>query len=116
MTTQYLINNRDYIEFTEKGRGILIFTTTWCKAAVVMSIIFEKMAAKYKGFLKFAKIDVDNYKEIISKVKVGAVPEFMIFKNGVLISRQHITKGDDLEDYIERFREREALTDEIGDY
>ena len=80
-----------------------------------MSLIFDKLALKYNGFMNFAKIDVDNYKEIIGHAKVGAVPEFLIFKNGELISRKHITKGELLEDYILCFRDRESLLGELYD-
>ena len=116
MTTQYLLNHKEYTDFIQNGRSILIFTTSWCKSAVVMSIVFDKLAAKHKDFLKFAKVDVDNYKEIIKHANVGAVPEFLIYKDGQLISRKHITKGEFLEKYIDKFLERENLLEELCDY
>ena len=115
-STDYLVNEKDYTEFIKNGRKIIIFTTSWCKSAIMMSMIFEKMAIKYQRFLNFAKIDVDVYKEIVTHAKVGAVPEFIIYKDGELISRKHITREIDLEDFIIKFRERENYEDESDDY
>jgi thiol-disulfide isomerase/thioredoxin len=54
-STAQIISNKDFNDFTTQGRGILIFTVSWCKSALMMSIIFDKLAEKYKGKLNFAK-------------------------------------------------------------
>lgn len=110
MATQ-LINVKDFKEFIANGRGIILLTTTWCQSAVMMGVYFDKFSEKYKNSLKFGKIDVDNLQEIIEFEKVGAIPEFLIYKDGKLDSRQHCVRFIDLEEFISKFVERMEVLD-----
>ena len=92
------------------------FYATWCEPCKYLDDILSELESRISSISKIVKLDVDEQVLLAQEFGIRSVPTIMIFKNGVLISRQHITKGADLEDYIERFREREALTDEIGDY
>ncbi len=52
-----------------------------CMPCLIMSPIIEEMAGKFKE-IKFAKINIDDNKEIASKFNIMSIPCLVIFKNG----------------------------------
>lgn len=111
-----LISLKDFRDFIEKGDSVIIIGTCWCKSAVMMSILFDKMYERYIGKFKFGKIDVDNFIEIVQYVKVGAVPEFLIYKNNELQCRKHCTKAEDLEIFLDKYLEKNDVIEKLADF
>ena len=111
-----LISLKDFRDFIQEGQCIIILGTCWCKSAVMMSIIFDKMHEKYQNNFKFGKVDVENFCEIVNLVKVGAVPEFLIYKDGKLQSREHCTKAEELELFMDKFLEKINVLEKMSDY
>lgn len=111
-----LISSKDYKDFVANGNRIIILTTAWCKTAVMMSIIFERLYPKYKQYMEFAKVDVDNFPEIIQHERVGAVPEFLIYKDGKLHCRKHCTHNESIEQFIDKFLQTTGAYDVYDDY
>ncbi|KAG8167088.1 hypothetical protein KVR01_002777 [Diaporthe batatas] len=63
------------------------FYADWCGPCKMIAPTFESLATKFSKpkRIVFAKVDVDNQKEIASQYGVRAMPTFMIFKNGQAI-------------------------------
>lgn len=59
----------------------------WCGPCKMIAPTFESLATKFSKpkRITFAKINVDNQKEIASQYGVRAMPTFIIFKNGSTI-------------------------------
>ena len=57
------------------------FWAEWCGPCKSMHPIFTRMAKKYKR-VRFARVNVDNAKDIASKYGVQSIPTFIMFKNG----------------------------------
>ncbi|KAJ0123008.1 37s ribosomal protein rsm22 [Diaporthe amygdali] len=63
------------------------FHADWCGPCKAIAPTFESLATKFSKpkRITFAKINVDNQREIASQYGVRAMPTFMIFKNGSAI-------------------------------
>lgn len=59
----------------------------WCGPCKMIAPTFESLATKFSKpkRITFAKVNVDNQKDIASQYGVRAMPTFMIFKNGQAI-------------------------------
>jgi len=57
------------------------FWAEWCGPCKSMHPIFTRMAKKYKR-VRFARVNVDNAKDIAMKYGVQSIPTFIMFKNG----------------------------------
>ncbi|KOS20679.1 Thioredoxin-like protein [Escovopsis weberi] len=60
------------------------FTATWCPPCRMIGPVFEKLAEQYSipGHLAFAKVDVDEAREVAERYGITAMPTFMFFKEG----------------------------------
>ncbi|KAF2303619.1 hypothetical protein GH714_020183 [Hevea brasiliensis] len=67
--------------------GIVVhFTASWCIPSVAMNPFFEELASAYPDVL-FLAVDVDEVKEVASKLEVKAMPTFVLMKDGAQIDR-----------------------------
>jgi thioredoxin 1 len=64
------------------------FTAEWCKPCKVIQPTYIKMAVQYPKE-KFVSVDVDgdDCDVLSSKLRVGMMPTFICFRNGVEIGR-----------------------------
>jgi len=46
------------------------------------SSIIENLAKKYKGEIVFAKLNIDQNKEIAERFRIMSIPTLLVFKNG----------------------------------
>jgi thioredoxin-like negative regulator of GroEL len=97
-----LISFDEFKNCTKSDHVIILFKSNRCEPSMRMMTIFDKFAVKYNKRLKFAKIDIDEIKEVVYSVNVGAIPECIVYKKGKLESRQLCTMGN-LEKYIQDF-------------
>ncbi|KAI3688564.1 hypothetical protein L2E82_46215 [Cichorium intybus] len=56
---------------------IVNFTATWCKPATAMEPLFEEQALKHKEAI-FLSVDVDEVKGLMEKMKIKAMPTFIM--------------------------------------
>lgn len=63
---------------------LIDFTASWCPPCRMIAPIFEKLstANSSAGGLAFAKVDVDEQREVASKYGITAMPTFILLKNG----------------------------------
>ncbi|KUI74510.1 Thioredoxin-like protein [Cytospora mali] len=63
------------------------FYADWCGPCKMIAPTFESLATKYTKpkRITFAKVNVDNQRDVASQYGVRAMPTFMIFKNGSAI-------------------------------
>ncbi|KAK3671143.1 Thioredoxin-like protein 1 [Recurvomyces mirabilis] len=75
------------------------FYADWCGPCKVISPVFAKLGKKHgiAGTLAFAKVNVDNAKDIAQKYQISAMPTFMFFKDGkqVGVNGQPMIRGAD---------------------
>ena len=72
---------------TKKGIVVVDFWATWCGPCKLFAPTFKAVAKDFASRAKFAKLDVDNAREIATKYNITAIPCIIIFKNGEEMER-----------------------------
>ncbi|KAI3988242.1 hypothetical protein MKX01_012031 [Papaver californicum] len=67
--------------YTEGCPVAIHFTAAWCMPSVAMNPVFEELASTYQDIL-FLVVDVDDVKEVATKLEVKAMPTFLVMKQG----------------------------------
>lgn len=62
------------------------FWATWCPPCHKMNPIVEESAALYHSVMDVAKVDIDENKILTERFSIRAVPTFIMFNNGKLVS------------------------------
>jgi thioredoxin 1 len=82
------ITDSDFDTFVKKYPIVIVdFWATWCPSCRILGPIFDSVAKKYVGRIVFAKLNVDENKEMPAKYEIMSVPTLLVFKNGKLIDR-----------------------------
>ena len=87
MTEVKELTNGEFEEFIKKGTVLIDFFADWCMPCVIMGPIVEEMSEKFKGKIKFGKVDVGENPELAQKFDVSSIPNFSVFKNGKIIKQ-----------------------------
>jgi len=53
----------------------------WCAPCLMVHPIIENLAKKYKGKIAFAKLNIDQNKEIAERFSIMSIPTLLIFKD-----------------------------------
>jgi thioredoxin 1 len=54
----------------------------WCAPCQMVHPIIENLAKKYKGKIAFAKLDIDQNREIAERFSIMSIPTLLVFDNG----------------------------------
>ncbi|KAJ4726155.1 Thioredoxin [Melia azedarach] len=72
---------------TNQGCPVVVhFTAAWCMPSVTMNPFFEELSLTYQHIL-FLSLDVDEVKEVASKMEIKAMPTFLFMKEGALLDK-----------------------------
>jgi thioredoxin 1 len=83
------ISSREFeetINNKEKPVAVIDFYAEWCMPCLMIAPILEELAGKFKE-IKFAKVNVDENKELSSKLNITSMPCLVIFKEGKEVER-----------------------------
>ncbi|MDR0357614.1 MAG: thioredoxin [Clostridiales Family XIII bacterium] len=69
------------------GSIVIDFFANWCGPCKSFAPVFEEAAARYEGKIKFAKINVDEQRDLALKNKVMSIPTLLFFKDGEQVDR-----------------------------
>jgi len=61
---------------------ILDVYATWCGPCQQMAPIFEELEKEYGNVCKFAKLNVDDDRDLSIKLGIASIPTFIFVKNG----------------------------------
>jgi thioredoxin 1 len=81
-----LANVSEANEVLSKNTYVFVdFWATWCPPCRAVAPVFEQLSAKNSvdGKFAFAKVDVDQARDIATKYNITAMPTFILFKDGV---------------------------------
>jgi len=54
----------------------------WCAPCLMVHPMIENLAKKYKGKIAFAKLNIDQNREIAERFSIMSIPTLLVFKNG----------------------------------
>ncbi len=62
------------------------FWAEWCGPCRTMHPVFTRLARKFKK-IRFARLNIDENRDIATKLGIQAIPIFIMFKNGKPVDR-----------------------------
>jgi len=89
MTSDFVpeLSDGDFDNYTKKGFVLIDFFADWCMPCVMMSPVVEELAEKFKGKIRFAKVNVDENGDIAGKFEVRSIPNFVLMKDGKMVEQ-----------------------------
>ena len=87
MSDIIVASSENYDEVTSTGVAVVDFYADWCGPCKMMAPIFDEAKDAYDGKATFAKLNVDDNKEIAINNKVMGIPTLLFFKDGQLVDR-----------------------------
>ena len=87
MSDIIVASTENYDEVTSTGVAVVDFYADWCGPCKMMAPIFDEAKDAYDGKATFAKLNVDENKEIAISNKVMGIPTLLFFKDGQLVDR-----------------------------
>ena len=64
------------------------FWAEWCGPCRLVSPALEELSREYEDKVDFAKVNVDENKELAQKYNVFSIPTLAIFKDGQVVSQK----------------------------
>ncbi len=71
------------------GRGILLVDVDapWCAPCRAQEPILEALSKKFKKDVVFARLDIENHRNIAMKLLIQSIPTLILYRNGKEIRR-----------------------------
>ena len=97
------LTKSEFENFTSKGIVLVDFFAEWCMPCLTMSPIIDEMAEKFKGKIKFGKVNVEDNQELAQKYGVMSIPNFVVLKDREVIEQlMGAIPSDELEDTLKK--------------
>ncbi len=97
------LSGKEFYNFTKEKVVIIDFYADWCMPCLMMAPIMEEIAKKFKGKIKFGKVNVEDNQELAQKFKIMSFPTFMLFKDGKQV--EQFVGSRTIEDFEEKLKE-----------
>jgi len=81
------LTNGEFEEFTKKGIVLVDFFAEWCMPCLMMAPVIDELSEKFKGKIKFGKVNVEDNQKISRKFQVNSIPNMVLLKNGKVLDR-----------------------------
>ena len=76
------LSGKEFDNFTKEKVVLIDFYADWCMPCVMMTPVIEDIARKFKGKIKFGKVNIEDNQELAQKFRIASLPTFMLFKDG----------------------------------
>ena len=76
------LSKREFEDYIKKDSVLIDFTADWCMPCVMMSPVIDDLSDKFKGKIKFGKVNIEDNQELAKKFDVVSIPNFVLFKDG----------------------------------
>ncbi|KEH38839.1 thioredoxin-like protein CXXS1 isoform X1 [Medicago truncatula] len=81
---------------------VVHFSAFWCVPSIQMNPFFQELASNYQDVL-FLTLDVDEVKEIASKMEIKAIPTFLFLNGGTLVDKIVGANPDEIRKRVDHF-------------
>lgn len=98
------LTNGKFNEFIKEGTVLIDFFAEWCMPCLIMAPIVDELSEKFKGKIKFGKVNVEDNSKLAQKFNVSSIPNMILFKDGKPI-KQFIGSmtSEDFEEKLRKF-------------
>lgn len=96
------LSRKEFEDSTRKGIVLVDFFADWCMPCIMMAPVIDELSEKFKGKIRFAKVNVDENQELAQKFSVMSIPNFVLFKDGEVSER--FIGARSLEDFSEKLK------------
>ena len=79
------LNNNKFNDFIKEGFVLIDFFSDSCPPCLMMAPIFKEVSEKFKGKVKFGKLNTEDNQELAQKFGVSSIPNFVLFKDGKVV-------------------------------
>lgn len=70
-------------EVESNSEPILVdFWAEWCMPCRALAPVLDELATEFQGKVRFAKVNVDECREVPAKFGIRGIPTLILFKNG----------------------------------
>ncbi len=78
------LNDGNFSDAVEKNpEPILVdFWAEWCMPCKALAPVLDELATEYNGKVRFAKLNVDEAREIPAKFGIRGIPTLILFQDG----------------------------------
>ena len=98
------LTNGEFDDFVKEGFVLIDFFAEWCMPCLTMAPVIEELNEKFKGKIKFGKVNVGDNEEIAQKFNVSSIPNFTLLKDGKIIEQfVGSMSGEDFEEKLKGF-------------
>ncbi len=81
------LNSSNFEQVTCRETPTLVdFWAEWCGPCRSMHPVFTRLAKKFKK-IRFARLNIDENRDIATKLGIQSIPIFIMFKNGQPVDR-----------------------------
>ena len=93
-------------DFIKEGTVLIDFFAEWCTPCLTMAPIIDELSDKFKGKIKFGKVNIEGNEELAQKFKITSIPNLILFKEGKLIEQIAGSRSfEELEEKLNKFIE-----------
>ena len=61
---------------------VVDFWAPWCGPCRSLSPVIEELAGEYQGRVRFAKVNIDDNRELAQRLGIRAIPTVVFYKDG----------------------------------
>lgn len=82
-----VLNAKNFKAHTNRGLVLVDFWAAWCNPCKMLAPILNEIADDSNLDIKVAKLNVDQFQQVASKMKVRSLPTIVVFKDGKEVDR-----------------------------
>ena len=97
------LEGKNFNGFIKNEIVLVDFFAEWCMPCLMMAPVIDELSDKFKGKIKFGKINVSDNEELAQKYGIRSIPNFILFKDGK-ITEQFVgaMSAEDFEDKLNK--------------
>jgi thioredoxin 1 len=81
------LSKEEFEDLTKEGLVLIDFFADWCMPCIMMAPVIDDLSEKFKGKIKFGKVNIDENNPLAQKFNVASIPNFVLLKDGKLVDQ-----------------------------
>tara|TARA_B100000315_G_C14564235_1_gene582090 strand:- start:489 stop:815 length:327 start_codon:yes stop_codon:yes gene_type:complete len=81
------LSEKEFESFLKNDLTLIDFSADWCMPCIMMAPVIDELSDKFKGKIKFGKLNIEDNQKLAQKHKITSIPNFILFKKGEKIEQ-----------------------------